>query len=219
MPPMESNTLRPLLYSYRRCPYAMRARMALRAAGIECNTVEIDLRNKPEHLLSVSPKATVPVLCVNDQLVIDESLEIMIWALRQNDPDNWLDGLANPVAQRMLTQNDGPFKLALDQYKYASRFPALDYRQSRKKAMEELIDPLACILQAQPFIGGQSPVFQDIAIFPFVRQFAGVEPGWFEESVPASVKRWLEHWLASDIFRSIMRKPAVSQAVPPSRPT
>jgi glutathione S-transferase len=184
----------------------MRARMALRVAQIQCQIVEIDLRNKPAHLVRVSPKATVPVLCVNEAEVIDESLDIMRWALEQHDPFDWLSGCEAPAAQQLLAQNDSVFKKALDQYKYSSRFAQIDPREPRAQAVAALIEPLATILQTQPYIGGRKPVLQDVAIFPFVRQFANVEPAWFESTAPAGVRTWLEHWLESDLFAAIMQK-------------
>lgn len=180
--------------------------MALRVAGIHYKIVEIHLRQKPEHMLRVSPKGTVPVLCLSADEVIDESLEIMQWALTQNDPMNWLDGLRNETAQHLLAQTDGPFKKALDQYKYASRFPDADPLQSRQAAIAALIDPLAEVLCRQPFIGGDRPVLQDVAIFPFVRQFAGVDPHWFGEQAPVLVRRWLAQWVESELFAAIMQK-------------
>ncbi|UOD50917.1 glutathione S-transferase [Orrella daihaiensis] len=196
----------PLLYSYRRCPYAMRARMALKVAGIHCKIIDIHLRDKPEHMLRVSPKGTVPVLCLSTDEVIDESLDIMHWALQQNDPQRWFDGLSDEQAQYLLSQTDGPFKQALDQYKYASRFPEKDPVSARESAMQALIDPLSAVLAQQHFIGGEKPVLQDIAIFPFVRQFAGVEPDWFSAHSPEAVRNWLTHWVQSDLFTAIMQK-------------
>jgi len=144
---------RPLLYSYRRCPYAMRARMALYAAGIDFDIEEISLRDKPAHMLEVSPKGTVPVLCLPEGNVLEESLDIMRWALNANDPQQWLDGLKDPVAQDLLARNDGDFKKALDAYKYASRFPEISASQMRDQAMAILINPLAEILRSGLFIG------------------------------------------------------------------
>lgn len=181
--------------------------MALKVSGIDCQIVDIHLRNKPDHMLRVSPKGTVPVLCLSTGEVIDESLDIMLWALRKNDPDRWLDGLDNEAAQYLLSQTDGPFKQALDQYKYASRFPDADPAVARKRAMDSLIEPLGEVLGGQRFIGGDAPVLQDVAIFPFVRQFAGVEPAWFESNVAVSVRDWLLGWVSSALFVAIMQKP------------
>lgn len=181
--------------------------MGLRVAQIRYELIEINLRDKPEHMLRVSPKGTVPVFCLSDHEVIDESLDILRWALFQHDPNHWLSGLTNETACWLLTQNDGPFKQALDQYKYASRFPDVDPAVARDAATQALIMPLAKLLTDQPYIGGDSPVLQDIAIFPFVRQFAGVQPDWFGEHVPKPVQQWLTHWLESDLFKAIMQKP------------
>ena len=181
--------------------------MALSVAEIEHTTVDINLRQKPPHMLRVSPKGTVPVLCLSDTQVIDESLEIMTWALHQHDPQDWLRGLQDQQACALLAQTDGPFKQALDHYKYASRFPSVDPLASRQSAMDALITPLSARLASQPFIGGSSPVLQDVAIFPFVRQFAGVEPPWFESHAPAAVRQWLNGWVESDRFKAVMQKP------------
>lgn len=180
--------------------------MALRVAGLHCNIIDIHLRDKPAHMLRVSPKGTVPVLCLSPDEVIDESLEIMLWALQKNDPQRWLSGLAIENAQYLLSQSDGPFKQALDRYKYASRFPQFDPLQSRQLAIDVLIEPLASTLRQQIFIGGQTPVLQDVAVFPFVRQFAGVEPKWFQANAPEPVRRWLQYWVNSDLFEAIMQK-------------
>lgn len=180
--------------------------MALRVAQIHYKIIEIHLRDKPTHMLRVSPKGTVPVLCLSADEVIDESLDIMRWALQRNDPEGWLAGLHNAHAMQLLEQTDGAFKKALDQYKYASRFPDIDPVRSRQVAIDVLITPLAEVLQAQPFIGGDSAVLQDVAIFPFVRQFASVEPTWFDQNAPEPVRRWLGHWVNSDLFMAIMHK-------------
>jgi glutathione S-transferase len=153
----------------------------------------------------------VPVLCLSEFEVIEESLEIMRWALVQSDPNDWLRGTHQQTAQDLLQRNDGPFKQALDRYKYGSRFPAINPTDSRGQALEALIEPLAAALAHQPFIGGQSPILHDVAVFPFVRQFAAVQPDWFDENAPQPVRRWLSHWLDSELFASIMQK------LPPER--
>lgn len=202
-----NDLLLPLLYSYRRCPYAMRARMALHVAGIEHQRVDlVSLRDKPARMLEASPKGTVPVLCLPDGSVIDESLDIMHWALAQADPEGWLSGSEDPEALDLLRRNDGAFKKALDRYKYASRFPEVDPVQARADAMAALIDPLSACLNKGTFIGGQQPTLQDVAIFPFVRQFAGVAPDWFACCAPANVVVWLSVWTESSLFAAIMSK-------------
>jgi glutathione S-transferase len=196
----------PLLYSYRRCPYAMRARMALQVAQVKVNTVEIDLRDKPAAMLAASPKATVPVLCLSDGTVIDESLDIVRWALTIHDPDDWARGWGDAVAMDLLARTDGDFKRWLDRYKYATRFPEHDAVSARGAAFEGLIEPMTLRLQNKPFIGGETPMVQDVLIFPFVRQFAGVDPAWFKDNAGAHVQRWLAFWVDSVLFTQIMLK-------------
>ena len=196
----------PVLYSYRRCPYAMRARMALQVAQVKVNTVEIDLRDKPAAMLAASPKATVPVLCLGDGKVIDESLDIVRWALAIRDPDEWARGWEDSVAMDLLARTDGDFKGWLDRYKYATRFPDHDAASARAAAFEVLIEPLSLQLQNKPFIGGETPMVQDVLIFPFVRQFSGVDPIWFKGNVGQSVQYWLAFWTDSALFKQIMLK-------------
>lgn len=200
---------RPILYSYRRCPYAMRARMALHYAGIAVELREIDLKNKPAHLLQLSPKATVPVLVINDAIVLDQSLDIMHWALEQQDPDYWL-GADQGLMQQLIAENDGSFKKALDQYKYATRFPeqsADDYRAQGEIFLQKLEN----LLNQSPFLLGQQLSLADIAIFPFIRQFAAVDAAWFEgdntNTAPyPALKAWLHQLVTSELFISIMQK-------------
>lgn len=184
----------------------MRARMALRVADIAVSTVEIDLRHKPSAMLAASPKGTVPVLCLADGTVLDESLDIVLWALNIRDPFDWMRGWGDPAAMDLLGRTEGEFKRQLDRYKYASRYPQQDPEQARQVAMETLIVPLALQLQNTPFIGGDKPVVQDMLIFPFVRQFSAVEPAWFENAVNPAIKCWLRHWLNSEVFVRIMQK-------------
>ena len=181
--------------------------MALHVAGIGYQKWDLaSLRDKPAHMLAVSPKGTVPVLCLPDGRVMDESLDIMHWALTQADPQGWLAGSEDSSAVDLLQRNDGPFKQALDRYKYASRFPEADPEQARSAAVAALIEPLAARLGDYPFIGGHTPILQDVAIFPFVRQFAGVAPDWFASHAPANVIAWLATWSGSTLFTIIMRK-------------
>lgn len=193
-----------ILYSFRRCPYAMRARMALAASGLPVRVREVLLRDKPPEMLAASPKGTVPVLVRTDGSIIDESLDIMHWALAQHDPEGWLR--ADPAeTARLVAQNDGPFKHALDRYKYAGRHES-DGAVHRGAAME-ILAGLAARLQAN---GGQlfgpKPALADIAIFPFVRQFAATDEGFWENHAPASVQGWLAGHAASPRFAAIMTK-------------
>jgi glutathione S-transferase len=194
----------PILYSYRRCPYAMRARMALSYAGIAIEIREISLKQKPAHMLQVSPKGTVPVLVLPDPQIIDQSLEIMQWALQQRDADGWLS--ADPHhAALLITENDGSFKQHLDRYKYADRFPqysAADYRQQG----ELFLAKLELHLQQTSFLLSNKISLADIAIFPFIRQFAAVDNSWFESSDYIKLKSWLQRMVESALFQGVMVK-------------
>lgn len=198
----------PLLYSYRRCPYAMRARMALLQARVNFQAVEIVLRDKPAELLRLSPKATVPVLLLPDGQVLDESWDIMRWALESRDPDGWWRRAQSPENLALLQCNDGDFKHHLDRYKYPERYPAEARPRDgvRSQAVQALLDPLEQRLQSQRYLGGTTPCATDLAIFPFVRQFAAVEPGWFDEQALPALRAWLAAWLDSELFAICMTK-------------
>lgn len=194
----------PILYSYRRCPYAMRARMALSYAGISVEIREISLKDKPAHMLQVSAKGTVPVLVLANGQVIDQSLEIMQWALQQRDADGWLS--AGPQhAALLIAENDGSFKQNLDRYKYAIRFPehtAEDYRQQGALFLAKL----ELQLQQTSFLLSNKISLADIAIFPLIRQFAAVDSDWFESSDYIKLKTWLQHMVESELFQGVMVK-------------
>ena len=194
------------LYSFRRCPYAIRARMAIVQAGVDCRIHEVSLRNKPEALLKLSPKAPVPVLHCEDGQVIDQSLDIMHWALEQNDPLGWLDSQAHPDNQRLLIANDGVFKKWLDCYKYFERYPLNTQIFYRKQAEDCLIALLETRLSQHSYLGGSMPCLTDVAIFPFIRQFAAVDPTWFAQSEWVAVRGWLDAWLVNKTFTSVMEK-------------
>lgn len=192
----------PVLYSFRRCPYAMRARLALHYVGISCELREIVLRNKAPEFLETSPKGTVPVL-VTDGEVIEESLDIMLWALAQNDPDGWLN--SKETALTLIAQSDGPFKTALDRYKYGSRFPGADASAERDTA-SVLLQQLNDRLSESPYLHGDSLGLADMAIVTFVRQFAFVDKDWFDAQDWPHLIRWLNAFLDSARFNSIMQK-------------
>ena len=194
----------PVLYSYRRCPYAMRARMALKCADIQVEHREIEFRNKPKSMLLVSPKGTVPVLCL-DGLVLDQSLDIMRWALEKSDPDGW-SSLDAKASQAWIEKNDGPFKVLLDQYKYPNRFPDLNPDDVLNSAVELMLKPMESALQSSKYLMGNKMSLVDVAIFPFIRQFAAVNPQCFEELPFPLVKAWLNQHLESDLFNSVMDK-------------
>lgn len=194
----------PILYSYRRCPYAMRARMALSYAGIKVEIREVSLNDKPAHMLQVSPKGTVPVLVLSDGTVIDQSLDVMHWALQQHDVNDWL---AVNLAQAMdlIAENDGSFKQSLDRYKYAIRFPEQPAETYRSQCEQFLIKLERHLSQTEFLLGNKLSV-ADVAIFPFIRQFAAVDNSWFDSTGYIKLKIWLNQLLESDIFKRVMIK-------------
>lgn len=194
----------PILYSYRRCPYAMRARMALDDAGIAVEIREVSLKQKPPHMLLVSPKGTVPVMVLPDGRVLEQSLDIMRWALQQRDASSWLD-CDMEQAMLLVAENDGTFKQHLDRYKYADRFP--EYPSEHYRAQGEIfLAKLEQYLQGDDFLLGDAIRFADIAIFPFIRQFAAVDPVWFESACYPRLKLWLQYFIESELFQRIMVK-------------
>ena len=194
----------PTLYSYRRCPYAMRARMALKYAGIPVEHREIELHNKPQSMLQLSPKGTVPVLRMND-LVLDQSLDILHWALQQSDPHGWRE-VDESIANSWVEKNDGPFKTLLDQYKSPNRFPELEPEAVLDEALQAMLIPMEQTLQNFQYLMGGRLTWVDVAIFPFIRQFSMVDPKRFEQLPIPAVKKWLNHQLESELFDSVMQK-------------
>ena len=194
-------TALPILYSFRRCPYAMRARMALAVSGVEVELREVVLRDKPAEMLEVSPKGTVPVLVLPDGEVLEESLDVMQWALGQNDPENWLAD----VDADLIETNDGPFKAALDRYKYPHRYNLFDGLQHREAALVHLHE-LKGRLSNASFLAGDRIGFTDIALFPFVRQFAATDPSWFNTLSLLAIQSWLAGLIQSELFASIMHR-------------
>lgn len=201
----------PILYSFRRCPYAIRARLAIRYSKLRVELREVDLKNKPAQLLLASPKGTVPVLVCQNKTVIDESLDIMSWALEHNDPQGWLANSEHTKTDPLILQNDTLFKVNLDHYKYADRFPELPAHSYRQQG-EIFLKQLEQRLSKQVFLTGNSASLTDIAIFPFIRQFAYVDMHWFETSPYPELRNWLARWLESELFLSIMHKHLYWQA-------
>jgi len=188
----------PVLYSFRRCPYAMRARMALAVSGTRYELREVRLSAKPAAMLAASPKGSVPVLDLGGGMVIDESLDIMRWALGISDPEAWM-ARDDPA---LIAANDGPFKRDLDRYKYPDRHgsdPAA-HRRSGLAFLREIDVALA----GTDHLGGPTRGLTDAAIMPFVRQFAAVESGWFDVQPLPRLKRWLAGHVASDLFNAVM---------------
>lgn len=204
---MPDQTL-PILYSFRRCPYAMRARLAIAKAGISTELREVVLKDKPAAMLEISPKGTVPVLFTPARQVIDESLDVMFWAMNQHDPDNWWQTLNERQKQQTLSlieENDGAFKQALDRYKYADRYPERsqhDYRQDGEKFLQRLEQHL----DDHGALVADHISLADIAIMPFIRQFAFVDKAWFDISPYPELRRWLEGFLDSALFQRAMLK-------------
>ena len=198
----------PLLYTFRRCPYAMRARMALLQAGRDFEAVEVSLRDKPASLLALSPKATVPVLQLPDGRVIEESWDIMRWALAAPDAQGWWARAQSPENLDLVQRNDGDFKHHLDRWKYPQRYASetLAPDAHRDSAVDVLLRPLEARLSSAPYLGGATPCATDLAVLPFVRQFAAVEPEWFSTLDLPSVRSWLNNWLVSPLFIACMHK-------------
>ncbi|MEE9494600.1 MAG: glutathione S-transferase [Gammaproteobacteria bacterium] len=195
----------PVLYSFRRCPYAMRARLTIKYSGCKVELREVLLRDMPASLLEISPKGTVPVLLTDNQEVIEESLDIMHWALAQNDPDNWLTLENRDVGSQLIEKNDSEFKYWLDRYKYADRFPE-DSQQSYRSRCEAFLTELESALSAHQYLTGDELSFADTAIFPFIRQFAFVDKAWFDQTQYSQLQNWLQQRLESRLFDAIMEK-------------
>lgn len=201
---------KPILYSYRRCPYAMRARMALAYAGIPVEIREISLKEKPPSMVAISPKATVPVMQYGN-LVLEQSLDIMRWALSQHDPDGWLTDENNIAVNTLIEVNDGSFKKILDQYKYPSRFPEVNPVDLLTSALNQHLRPLNNQLKKTEFLLGAKLSMADVAIFPFIRQFHMVDETLFSLYQLEDLKKWLNDCIESDLFLSIMQKHPVWQ--------
>lgn len=195
----------PILYSFRRCPYAIRARMALKYSGIDVQLREVVLRNKPQSLLQCSSKGTVPVLVLHDNTIIEESREIMQWALANNDPDQWLSENHAELIMQLLDQNDFDFKVHLDHYKYADRHPeySTEYYRELGESFLALLEDLLC---QQQYLLSDKVTMADIGIFPFIRQFANVDSEWLDQSPYQQLQRWLAGFLQSDGFIAVMDK-------------
>ena len=193
-----------IFYSFRRCPYAIRARLAITYSLQQVALREIDLKIKPEAMTALSAKGTVPILQLNNGSVLDESLDIMVWALEHSDPDGWLQGnLAEMLS--LIDENDFEFKTWLDKYKYAERFPQQTADYYREQA-EEFLFKLENRLLDSTYLFGQNISLADIAIFPFIRQFAAVNQTCFETSPYPRLQIWLTHFNNSALFHSVMQK-------------
>lgn len=197
----------PVLYSFRRCPYAMRARMSLVSAGIRCELREVILREKPAEMIAISPKATVPVLQLPDGTVIDESFDIMRWALAQSDPEDWLnpESSSPDEAFTLIDQTETQFKPSLDRYKYPDRYTGVNAEEHRASG-SKFIALLEQRLSVMPYLFGKQACIADMAIFPFVRQFANTDRDWFEASPYRHTQAWLAKLTGGTHFGIAMKK-------------
>lgn len=191
------NTSLPILYTFRRCPYAIRSRMALAYAKIDTCQIEVDLKNKPIEMINASAKATVPVLILENKIVIDQSLEIMRWALKQSDPDGWL----TTKGDDLIHYNDTQFKPMLDGYKYDQY-----NREAHRDNAQDYLQQLDKLLSKNHYLLNDKISIADVAIFPFIRQFYMVDQKWFNESPYSVLRAWLERFLSYELFVHIMKK-------------
>jgi glutathione S-transferase len=200
----------PVLYSFRRCPYAMRARLALREAGIRCELREVVLRDKPAELLAASPKGTVPVLALPEGTVLDQSLDIMLWALRCHDPGDWLHrhGNGEPLESMLalVAACDGDFKHHLDRTKYPGRHAGAQSAEWHRQAACAFLEGLESRLHRTAWLAGDAPALADMAVAPFVRQFAHVDAAWFAARPWPRLQSWLAGWEASPRLAAVMGK-------------
>ena len=198
----------PILYSFRRCPYAMRARLALYFSGIIVELREVILRDKPPSMLEYSPKGTVPVLVLSDGRVIDQSIDIVYWALTQQDPHKLLPNSGSSLAaeaDQLINENDAEFKAWLDHYKYSDRYPEFTAIHYRKQG-ERFLFKLDRQLENGKFLFGDKISIADIAIAPFIRQFANVDRGWFDQSPYPKLRIWLDGITEPAAFNAIFMK-------------
>lgn len=203
----EIGVMLPVLYSFRRCPYAMRARMAVAASQQPCELREVVLAHKPAELLQASPKGTVPVLVLADGTVIDQSLDIMLWALQARDPQHWLPNTQATWdhTRAWIAENDGPFKQALDRYKYPHRYALPDGLVHRAEG-SEFLQALDAVLRTQAYLAGPQFGLADAALAPFVRQFAHTDALWFSQQPWPGLQKWLEQFEQSPTFLRVMDK-------------
>ena len=194
----------PILYSFKRCPYAIRARMALKLTNVKCEIREVRLNNKPKHMLEVSPKGTVPVLILNDR-TIEESMEVIEWALNQK---NVFEGNLNKneikISYEFIERFDDQFKYHLDRYKYASRYENIDEIHHRRKC-EKILLEIEELISDEGWFFGKKINKLDISILPFIRQFRIADPNWFDNHKELTkVKNYLHNFLASKILKDVM---------------
>jgi glutathione S-transferase len=199
-------TALPVLYSFRRCPYAMRARLALVASGQACELREVALKNKPAEMLAASPKGTVPVLLTEDGTVLEQSLDLMLWALQRSDPQRWLQPATGTLEdmRALIAACDGDFKRQLDRYKYPERHA--DGGEPARERGAQFLRGLEARLSASAHLAGGHATLADAALMPFVRQFAMVDAAWFDSQPWPRLQAWLAGWTSSALFERAMHK-------------
>lgn len=209
----------PVLYSFRRCPYAMRARLAMAVSGEPHELREVVLKNKPAEMLAASPKGTVPVLVLPGGEVIDESLDVMLWALRRNDPEGWIASPQSSLDDMLglVAGNDGAFKRSLDRYKYPNRYPEESAGDAEAFAQLQRGLGAAWLLKldgmlAGGWLFGTHASLADMALLPFVRQFAHTDAAWFAAQPWPQLQAWLARFEASALYEDVMGKHAPWQA-------
>lgn len=195
---MSDEMTKPILYSFRRCPYAMRARMSLLKSGMEVELREVILRDRPEHMMEISPKGTVPVLLLPDGTVIEESLDIMLWSL----DESWL---VSDWKER-IDVNDGDFKYHLDRYKYNNRYENVLSSEEHREHAVSILKTYEKRLSNHAYLCGDSISLTDLALSPFVRQFANTDRAWFDQLPLPHLLKWLEGILESNLFKACMVK-------------
>ena len=188
----------------------MRARLGILFSGLQVELREVTLKNKPAQMLAISPKGTVPVLRLADGVVIEESRDIMVWALEQQDPQGLLDATVLDQANALIEQNDNEFKYWLDRYKYADRHVEMTQTEYRQRG-EAFLQVLEALLERNPYLLGDDPSIADIGVMPFVRQFAHVDRDVFSQLPYPNLQRWLQGWLEHPLFLQTMIKLPVWQ--------
>ena len=207
----------PILFSFRRCPYAMRARIAIKLCDLECEIREINLKSKNKEFLKLSPKGTVPVLVLPDDKIIEESIDIVHWAINTNDPYNLK--LDNPIKYnediKLIRIFDGEFKYHLDRYKYDNRFKDAKREEHKYKARDLLVN-LNDRLEEKKWLNGDNVSLSDISILPFIRQYRIADIKWFDEQLELpNINRWLDNFLNSKTLNNVMKKYKIWETTDP----
>ena len=205
-----------IIYSFRRCPYAMRARMALAVSQQKVEFREVLLRDKPKSMIELSPKGTVPVLLLNSGEIIDESLDVINWALNLNDPENWKRSNQSEKSSSLIQKNDNEFKYHLDRYKYSKRYNNEDPLEHREKCLV-FIEILEEQLKSTKFLYDDKISALDISILPFIRQFRIADIDWFDSLNKPKIQNWLMNFLESELFKSIMSVSYTHLTLPTNR--